>query len=103
MMKRLFCWLVAAATFGFSGHVWRITRMNGPKHIALLHLHAMAGLDCVCERCGAEWKDAAPFLLGSFWTPPDGERHLVYAWDMDPEDRARVDAVLVRVRGCGRH
>jgi len=46
---RPLCW--------FLGHRWHVTRINGPKHIALLHLHSCAGYDQFCVRCGFEWND----------------------------------------------
>ena len=46
-------------------HRWRRVRTNERRHMNLGHLHALAGLDCVCERCGEEWNDGHPD-----WTSP---------------------------------
>ena len=55
---RLLCWLITLLTLGFRGHRWRMVRINPGKHMWLMHLHTMAGLDADCARCGLEWRDA---------------------------------------------
>lgn len=49
-MRRVLCWL--------RGHKWRVVRTNERKHINLIHLHTMAGMDADCLRCGEQWRDA---------------------------------------------
>lgn len=48
-----------------SSHRWARVRANERRHANLAHLHPLAGLDCVCERCGAMWNDGHPD-----WTSP---------------------------------
>ena len=44
------------------GHKFKVTKRNISKHVNLVHLHSMAGLDAKCLRCGYEWNDAnCPF------------------------------------------
>jgi hypothetical protein len=50
-MRRLLCWLRL-------GHKWVYIAGDSMKHIALAHIHPDAGLDKVCDRCGAEWFDS---------------------------------------------
>ena len=57
-MRRGLCWALWLLTLGASGHRWKPIRRNVWKSVSLAHLHTWAGYDCVCERCGAEWRDA---------------------------------------------
>lgn len=77
---RLICWIVALLTLGFRGHRWTIKRINPMKHISLMHLHTMAGLDTLCDRCGYEWLDAEPTLFGTSVVEVKG-KVFVYHWD----------------------
>lgn len=77
---RLICWLIALLTLGFRGHRWLMLRISPMKHVSLAHLHTMAGLDAVCQRCGAEWNDAEPALFG---TSPIEVKGKVYVFQCD--------------------
>lgn len=55
---------IARATCVVSSHRWKRLRTNERRHQNLVHLHQMAGLLCVCERCGYKWDDTAD------WTSP---------------------------------
>jgi len=73
--------MIALFTGGFRGHRWRMVRINPAKHVSIMHLHTMAGLDADCVRCGAEWRDAQPAV--SPWSRVEDVEGVfyVYPWD----------------------
>lgn len=63
-------------------HRWILYRTNTLKHIGLIHLHPMAGMDAVCSRCGEIFDDAMDshvcYVCGAHaWEPCDQNVHLV--------------------------
>jgi len=57
-VRRVLCWLVWLLTFSLLGHRWVVLRTNTSKHLSLMHLHPLAGVDAMCLRCGTRWDDA---------------------------------------------
>ncbi len=49
-VMRLWCWL--------AGHRWKAIRVNWDRHVSLMHLCTVAGIDADCKRCGMQWRDA---------------------------------------------
>lgn len=48
----------------FTGHRWKVTRINMHKAMALAAFHPFAGQDAICLRCGKQWLDAEdPYFL----------------------------------------
>ena len=48
-LKRIACWIL--------DHEGRVLGGDYHRNMLLMHLHAYAGLLCVCNRCGAVWDD----------------------------------------------
>lgn len=57
--------LVARVMCALTRHRWRTLRVNWQKHVALMHLHPLAGKDCVCDKCGHTWHDFGPWPPGN--------------------------------------
>lgn len=59
---RVICWII--------GHDWKVTMLSRSKHLALVHLHPLAGCQAKCQRCNKMWDDL----------PNDGRTDVIAGW-----------------------